>query len=56
VAVPVSWEELETLDRANGFTPDRVIERLGEPDPWADYATVRQSVTKAMIAAVADED
>ncbi|MBB3996534.1 DNA ligase D [Aureimonas pseudogalii] len=56
VAVPVSWEELETLDRANGFTPDRVIERLGEPDPWADYGTVRQSVTKAMIAAVADAD
>lgn len=55
VAVPVTWEELSELDRANGFTPDVVIERLTKEDPWADYASVRQSVTKAMIAAVSDE-
>ena len=52
VATPVTWDELEGLDAANGFYPETVLQRLDEDDPWADYAEVRQSITKAMLAAV----
>ncbi|UIJ70576.1 DNA ligase D [Aurantimonas sp. HBX-1] len=46
VATPVSWNELATLSAANGFDINTVVARLDEPDPWADYADVRQSLTK----------
>jgi bifunctional non-homologous end joining protein LigD len=53
VAAPVTWEELETVAGAGAFDlrsmPARVRE---EPDPWADYAKVRQSITKRMLATV----
>ncbi|WP_102957803.1 DNA ligase D [Mangrovicella endophytica] len=52
VATPVSWEELEGLDRANGFTLDTVLARLDEPDPWADYGSISQGLTKAALKAV----
>ena len=42
------------LDRANGFDTEAVIERLDDPDPWADYGGVRQSMTKAMLKTVAE--
>lgn len=51
VATPVSWAEFETLDRANGFRLADVVERLGQPDPWADYFDRRQSITKVARAA-----
>ena len=48
IATPITWEEL-----AGGVTPDRfdirtLPARLGEPDPWSDYARVKQSITPAM--------
>ena len=36
------------------FTLDTVAARLDEADPWADYDSVRQSLTKAMLKAVAE--
>ncbi len=45
VATPVTWEELEGLDAANGFHPADILARLDKPDPWDVYADVRQSIT-----------
>jgi bifunctional non-homologous end joining protein LigD len=47
IATPISWDEL-----AHGVTPDRfdirtLPARLGEPDPWAGYAAVKQQITTA---------
>ncbi len=53
VATPVGWDELETLDAANGFDIYAVLQRLHDADPWSDYGSVRQSITKAMLSAVA---
>ena len=52
IAVPITWEEL-----AGGITPDRFTiktmpARLGEADPWADYAKTKQSVTASARKAV----
>jgi bifunctional non-homologous end joining protein LigD len=52
VAVPITWQEL-----AGGLTPERFTiktmpARLGEADPWADYANTKQSVTAAAKKAV----
>ncbi len=54
VATPVTWDELAELDAANGFTLDTVAARLDEADPWADYDSARQSLTKPMLKAVAE--
>ena len=51
-AVPVSWEELKTLGRANGFSLPAAAARAQAPDPWADYFAVKQSITSEMIKAV----
>jgi bifunctional non-homologous end joining protein LigD len=52
VATPVSWSELKSIDRANSFRIADVVERLGEPDPWADAGDIRQSITAKMRKAV----
>jgi bifunctional non-homologous end joining protein LigD len=53
VAAPVSWEELGQVAGAAPFdlrsTPARVRD---EPDPWAGYGKVRQSVTRKMLQKV----
>ncbi|EAU40470.1 hypothetical protein FP2506_04556 [Fulvimarina pelagi HTCC2506] len=49
VAMPVSWEELETLSAANTFDPATALRRLNQADPWAEYGNQRQSITKAML-------
>ncbi|HEX2018541.1 MAG TPA: DNA ligase D [Aurantimonas sp.] len=49
VATPVSWDELAGLDAANGFDINAVIARLDQPDPWAEYGDVRQSLTKRIL-------
>ncbi|MDN2568527.1 DNA ligase D, partial [Aquibium sp. A9E412] len=53
VAMPVSWDELETLEAANTFGLAEAARRVGEADPWAEAAAWRQSVTKAMRDKVA---
>jgi bifunctional non-homologous end joining protein LigD len=55
VAVPVTWDELATLEAANLFHLDDVIARIGEPDPWADYGSVRQSLTKTLLKKLASQ-
>jgi bifunctional non-homologous end joining protein LigD len=53
VAVPVSWDEVETLDRANLFTLETAAQRAQEKDPWPNYFKLTQSITKGMVEAVA---
>jgi bifunctional non-homologous end joining protein LigD len=49
VAMPIGWDELATDVRYDYFNvrnaPDRVAAR--KRDPWEDFATVRQTITKA---------
>jgi bifunctional non-homologous end joining protein LigD len=54
-AVPVSWDEVETLDRANGFSLAEAAARANAPDPWPDYFAVKQAITGAMVKAVGNE-
>ncbi len=51
VAMPVTWDELRTLDRANGVSLAEAAERVEGPDPWADAPT-SQSLTKKAREAV----
>ncbi|MCR6671961.1 non-homologous end-joining DNA ligase [Devosia ginsengisoli] len=53
VAVPVSWDELETVKAANQFSLADAVKRAKQPDPWKYYASTTQSITKAMWSAVA---
>lgn len=50
VSVPVSWDELPELTGGAHWTLRTVESRLGEPDPWADYVSTRQSIDAAMRA------
>ena len=49
VATPIHWEELEQDVRFDFFNVRNIRERLARPgnDPWAEFATTRQSITKA---------
>ena len=51
-AVPVSWDEIATLDRANGFSLPQAAARAQEPDPWPDYFDLKQAITAKMLKAV----
>lgn len=55
VAVPVSWDELNSLGAANSFRIGDMEKRLKEADPWAGSAKWRQSITKKMLDAVEAE-
>jgi bifunctional non-homologous end joining protein LigD len=53
VATPISWQELKTLDRANGFSLAEAAARAkGKKDPWPDYFKQKQSITPQMLKAV----
>jgi bifunctional non-homologous end joining protein LigD len=54
VATPVSWKELALLKAANVFGIADMPARLDAADPWADSTAWRQSITKAMLKAVAE--
>lgn len=47
VAMPVTWEELAGLKSANAYSIDNARVRLSQADPWEDYDSLRQSLTKA---------
>ena len=53
VSVPIGWDEIETLDRANGFSLETAVARALEKDPWPNYFKLTQSITKGMVEAVA---
>lgn len=46
VAVPVAWDEVQSLTAANAFSLEAAAERAGS-NPWPDYAKVRQSLPKS---------
>ncbi len=54
VSVPLAWEELSADIRSDHFTMGNVVERLNglKQDPWRDYFTVKQKLTRKMHAAL----
>jgi bifunctional non-homologous end joining protein LigD len=52
VAVPVSWAELDGLDRANAFDIWDAAERAQGPDAWEGYFEVEQVLTAHVQAVV----
>src|SRR5688500_3890948 len=54
VSTPLEWVELGRGDIRNRFTVLTVPKRLAELtlDPWAEYASTRQSITEAMWKAL----
>ena len=53
VATPIAWSELDKDIRRDHFNMRNVPERLSTiDDPWADFFSVRQAVTKAMLKKV----
>jgi bifunctional non-homologous end joining protein LigD len=50
VSAPISWEELSPKLRSDQFTIENLPARLRKlkKDPWADFASTRQSITAAM--------
>ena len=52
VAWPVTWTALEDIGAANAVTIESAYERLRAPDPWKDYADVKQSLTAAALRAL----
>lgn len=52
IATPVSWNELKSIDAANVFHIGDMAGRLKKPDPWAESAEWRQSITQAMLDSV----
>lgn len=49
VAVPVTWDELQTIKAANQFSLTDAAERARQPDPWKDYFSTTQAITKSML-------
>jgi bifunctional non-homologous end joining protein LigD len=54
VSVPLAWEELSVDVRSDHFTVANVVARLKglKRDPWRDYFTVEQKLTRKMNAAL----
>ena len=48
-AVPVTWDELQTVKAANQFTLAQAAARATRPDPWKDYFSLKQTITKTML-------
>jgi bifunctional non-homologous end joining protein LigD len=51
-AVPVAWDELDSVQAANQFTLADAAERARRPDPWKGYFDTTQSITKSMLSKV----
>jgi len=54
VSVPLAWKELSADLRSDHFTVATVMERLTglKRDPWRDYFTVKQKLTRKMKASL----
>ncbi|RKP45969.1 DNA ligase D [Trinickia fusca] len=50
VSVPLSWEEVDATTGGAQWTVENVHQRLDalRADPWADYASTRQRITREM--------
>ena len=44
VAMPITWKELKTLKKANGFTLKLAMERVKKADPWVGFEIVTQKL------------
>lgn len=53
-AVPIGWDEVAMLERANGFSIVEAAARARAPDPWPDYFNMQQSITEEMLDAVVE--
>jgi bifunctional non-homologous end joining protein LigD len=51
-AVPITWDELQTVKAANQFTLADAAVRAKQPDPWKGYFSTTQAITKGMVKAV----
>ncbi|ESY71813.1 ATP-dependent DNA ligase [Mesorhizobium sp. LNHC252B00] len=51
-AVPVTWDELPTLESANGFDVFAAAARAQRPDAWKGYFDVEQTLTDRIRKAV----
>lgn len=55
VATPVNWNELAACKASGKYTLGNISTRLEAAEHvWTDYSTLRQSITKAHLASVAD--
>ncbi|HEY0920582.1 non-homologous end-joining DNA ligase [Devosia sp.] len=52
-AVPVGWDEVAGLERADAFPLAAAAMRAGQPDPWPGYFGLDQAITERMLDAVA---
>jgi bifunctional non-homologous end joining protein LigD len=54
VSTPLEWDELGRADLRERFTVLTVPKRLAKLtlDPWAEYTSTRQSITKSMLSAL----
>jgi bifunctional non-homologous end joining protein LigD len=54
VSMPLTWKELSPSLDASSFTVVTVPKRLTRlrADPWADYWTIRQKLTRPMLKAI----
>ena len=52
IATPIRWDELSRLDNANTYTLSNIRQRLSQlkADPWEGYESVRQSISKDVLA------
>jgi len=58
VSMPISWQQLDSLNRPNEFnimTAQTILEKQ-KNDPWVDYEKSRQSLSYAMKALAALKD
>jgi len=51
-AVPIGWDEVETIERANLFSLPEAAARAKGEDPWPDYFKLKQAITGKMLDAV----
>jgi bifunctional non-homologous end joining protein LigD len=48
VAAPLTWDELETVERADLYSVADAAHLAKRPDPWAGIGAIRQSLTAAV--------
>jgi bifunctional non-homologous end joining protein LigD len=54
VATPIGWDEMSLRIKADSFRVGNLPRRLAslKHDPWAEFFTIRQSLTAKMFAAL----
>jgi len=55
VAVPLAWDEVPKLKKANGFALAAAVGRAKDKGAWADYFELKQTPTAKMLNAVGAE-